>query len=113
MPVKGRHHFWGYGKMNNSAGCMRAPGEAESMFAIESVMDELAFKLNMGALQLRMITHADTDPGNGNPWSSKELKQCYIRGAECFGGSKRNHTPRSMRNGDPPPRKPLMLFMLT
>lgn len=79
---------------------MRAPGEAESMFAIESVMDELAFKLNMDPVKLRMINHADSDPRNGNPWSSKELKQCYIQGAERFGWDKRNNTPRSMRDGD-------------
>ena len=78
---------------------MRAPGEAPGMFALESAMDELAYKLDLDPIEIRLRNHADVDPSNGQPWSSKSLKQCYARGAELFGWSKRNPQPRSMRDG--------------
>ncbi|HSP17755.1 MAG TPA: xanthine dehydrogenase family protein molybdopterin-binding subunit [Thermoanaerobaculia bacterium] len=78
---------------------MRAPGENPGMFAIESAMDELAYALKMDPLQLRLVNHADADPVDGKPWSSKSLKQCYQQGAERFGWSRRKPEPRSMRNG--------------
>ena len=78
---------------------MRAPGENPGMFAIESAMDELAYALKIDPVQLRIINHADVNPTDGKPWSSKSLKQCYQQGADRFGWSKRNAVPRSMRDG--------------
>ncbi len=78
---------------------MRAPGENPGMFAIESAMDELAAELKIDPLELRLRNHADADPGNGKPWSSKSLKECYAQAAGRFGWSKRISEPRSMRNG--------------
>ncbi|HEX9160997.1 MAG TPA: xanthine dehydrogenase family protein molybdopterin-binding subunit, partial [Thermoanaerobaculia bacterium] len=78
---------------------MRAPGENPGMFAIESAMDELAYALKMDPVQLRLVNHADVDPIEGKPWSSKSLKECYSQAAERFGWSKRKAEPRSMRNG--------------
>jgi xanthine dehydrogenase YagR molybdenum-binding subunit len=78
---------------------MRAPGESPGMFALESALDELAYKLNMDPVALRLVNHADTDPESGKPWSSKSLKECYRAGAEKFGWSKRNPTPGSMKDG--------------
>jgi xanthine dehydrogenase YagR molybdenum-binding subunit len=78
---------------------MRAPGENPGMFAIESALDELAYALKIDPVQLRIINHADNDPSSGKPWSSKSLKECYAQAAERFGWSRRNATPRSMRDG--------------
>lgn len=78
---------------------MRAPGETSGMFALESAMDELAYRLGIDPVQLRVINHADADPEDGKPWSSKSLKECYRQGAERFGWSKRTAQPRSMRDG--------------
>ncbi len=77
----------------------RAPGESTGTFALESAMDELAYKLNMDPIALRVKNHADKDPESGNPWSSKSLKECYRVGAEKFGWSKRTPTPGSMKDG--------------
>ncbi|WP_051718416.1 xanthine dehydrogenase family protein molybdopterin-binding subunit [Hymenobacter sp. IS2118] len=77
----------------------RAPGEAPGSFALESLMDDLAYKLNIDPIQIRLLNHADKDPTNGNPWSSKSLKECYARGAELFGWSKRNPKAGATRNG--------------
>ncbi len=78
---------------------MRAPGESPGMFALESALDELAAELKMDPLQLRLINHADVDPIDGKPFSSKSLKECYQRAAERFGWAKRKLEPRSMRAG--------------
>src|SRR5206468_1053765 len=41
-----------------------------------------------------------SDPGNGKPFSSKSLRQCYQLGAERFGWGRRQAEPRSMRAPD-------------
>jgi xanthine dehydrogenase YagR molybdenum-binding subunit len=78
---------------------MRAPGETPGMYALESAMDELSYKLGIDPVQLRLINHADTDPEDGKPWSSKSLKECYRQGGERFGWSRRSAEPRSMLDG--------------
>lgn len=79
---------------------MRAPGGSTASHAIESTMDELAYKMNMDPMQFRLINYAETDVSENRPFSSKELKQCYMQGAERFGWSERNPEPRSMRRGN-------------
>ncbi|MGA9767960.1 MAG: xanthine dehydrogenase family protein molybdopterin-binding subunit [Blastocatellia bacterium] len=78
---------------------MRGPGECSGVFALDSAMDELAYKLKIDPLELRIRNHAAIDPSNGLPWSSKSLLECYRRGAERFGWSRRTMEPRSMRDG--------------
>jgi xanthine dehydrogenase YagR molybdenum-binding subunit len=78
----------------------RAPGEATGTFALEIAMDELACKLNMDPLQLRLKNYAEKDPTSNKPFSSKNLRQCYAQGAERFGWAKRNPQPRSMKEGN-------------
>lgn len=77
----------------------RAPGEATGPFALESAMDELAYELGIDPIELRVRNHADVDPSNGKAFSSKHLLECYRRGAEAFGWSRRTPQPRSMRDG--------------
>jgi xanthine dehydrogenase YagR molybdenum-binding subunit len=64
---------------------VRAPGEAPGSFALESAMDELATKLRMDPIELRMRNYATVFPGRNVPWSSKHLDECYRVGAERFG----------------------------
>jgi len=80
-------------------GWMRAPGEAEGSFALESAIDELAYALGIDPLELRVKNHAHVHPATGLPWSSNALNDCYRHGAERFGWSARTPQPRSMRNG--------------
>jgi len=76
---------------------MRGPGEATGAFALESAIDELAYKLNMDALDLRKKNYAETDPEKEKPYSSKFLMECYDKGAEKIGWYRRNRQPRSMK----------------
>lgn len=80
-------------------GWMRAPGEAEGSFALESAIDELSYALGIDPIELRVKNHAHVHPDSGLPWSSNALLDCYRQGAERFGWSARNPEPRSMRSG--------------
>ncbi len=79
---------------------MRAPGETPGMFALESALDELAHELKMDPIALRLANHADVSPESKKPWSSKHLKECYTKGAEKFGWSRRNPIPASTKTPD-------------
>jgi xanthine dehydrogenase YagR molybdenum-binding subunit len=78
---------------------MRAPGEAPGSFALECAMDDLAAKLGLDPLQIRLRNYAERDPATGHAWSSKSLRECYARGAELMGWSQRNPQPGLTREG--------------
>lgn len=80
-------------------GWMRAPGEAQGNFALESAIDELAHELGVDPLELRLRSDADVHPPSGLPWSSKALRECFEVGAERFGWSSRDPEVGSMRDG--------------
>ena len=77
----------------------RAPGESTGTFAIECAMDELAYRLGIDPLELRLRNYADVEPDTGRPWSSKKLRECYEQAAKRFGWARRDPQPRSMRDG--------------
>jgi xanthine dehydrogenase YagR molybdenum-binding subunit len=77
----------------------RAPGESTGTFALESALDELAYAAGIDPLELRRINHADRDPENGKPWSSKSLLECYRRGAQTIEWSRRPSQIRTLRDG--------------
>lgn len=79
---------------------MRAPGETTGSFALESAMDELAWRLKMDPVALRLKNYAEVEPQDGKPWSSKALRECYAAGAQRFGWARRVNTPRAMREGN-------------
>ncbi len=77
---------------------MRAPGEASGSAALESAIDELAAACGMDPLEFRLVNYAEMEPMTGKPFSSKQLRECYARGAERFGWSGRPLLPRQMRD---------------
>lgn len=77
----------------------RAPGEAPGTFALEVAMDEMAYRLGIDPVELRLRNYAEQDEDKNLPWSTKSLRECYRSGAERFGWAKRNPEPRSMRRG--------------
>ncbi len=78
---------------------MRGPGTTPGVYALDSAMDELAEKLNMDPLALRLRNYAEEDESRGVPFSSKHLREAYQTGADKFGWSRRNPKVGSMRNG--------------
>lgn len=82
-------------------GSMRAPGEAQGNFGLETALDELALELGIDPVELRLRNYAHTNPDQGDlPWSSKALDECLRRGAELIGWDDRDPAPGSMREGD-------------
>ncbi|HUZ93499.1 MAG TPA: xanthine dehydrogenase family protein molybdopterin-binding subunit [Edaphobacter sp.] len=79
---------------------MRAPGESTGSVGLEIALDELAEKLNIDPVQLRLINYAEKDPRNGKPWSSKHLREAYAQASERFGWSKRSAQPGQHREGN-------------
>ena len=79
---------------------MRCPGESETLFALESALDELAYALDMDPIELRLRNEPERDEAHDREWSSRSLVACYERGAELFDWSRRTPEPGSMRDGD-------------
>ncbi|MBB4256225.1 xanthine dehydrogenase family protein molybdopterin-binding subunit [Bradyrhizobium sp. CIR3A] len=78
---------------------MRAPGAATGVCALECAMDELAVALKLDPIELRLKCYSDRDQSEDLPFTSKQLRECYARGAEAFGWARRNPAPRAMRDG--------------
>jgi xanthine dehydrogenase YagR molybdenum-binding subunit len=79
---------------------MRGPGEGTGAFALESAMDEMAYKLKLDPLEFRIRNYTETDPEKNRPYSSKFVKEAYQLGAEKIGWFKRNPEPGSMKDGE-------------
>jgi xanthine dehydrogenase YagR molybdenum-binding subunit len=79
---------------------MRAPGEAPGMMALEIAMDELAGKLGMDPVELRIVNDTQFDPEKPDRrFSTRPFVECLRTGAEKFGWNKRLATPASRRDG--------------
>ncbi|MES3152866.1 aldehyde oxidoreductase molybdenum-binding subunit PaoC [Sphingomonas faeni] len=79
---------------------MRAPGEAVGLLALEAAMDDLAEKLQMDPVQLRIINDTQVDPEKpSRQFSQRDLVGCLKTGAERFGWNKRNAVPGQVRDG--------------
>ena len=81
------------------ASAMRAPGEAVGMLAIECAMDELAEKLALDPIELRVRNDATEDPTTYVPYSTRQMVPCLREGARLFGWEKRVATPGQVREG--------------
>ncbi|UPZ14997.1 xanthine dehydrogenase family protein molybdopterin-binding subunit [Flavobacterium humidisoli] len=79
---------------------MRGPGEATGSFALESAMDELAYKLNLDPIEFRKRNYAEKDLEQNKPWSSKFLLECYEAGMERIGWKNRKNEPGSVKEGN-------------
>ena len=79
---------------------MRAPGENPGMFALESAMDELAWKLNIDPVELRLRNETQIHQRKNLPFSAKHFAECLNIGAEKFGWNQRQMQTRSQRQGD-------------
>lgn len=75
----------------------RAPGYVEGNFALECALDELAQKLGIDPLELRLRNYAEKDQLLNLPYSSKGLKQAYEKGARLI---RWFDEPRVVRIGD-------------
>ncbi len=77
----------------------RAPGEAVGMLALEQAMDELAVKLKLDPIELRIRNEPAMDPEKQIPYSSRQLIACMQEGAKRFGWAQRNAEPAKKIEG--------------
>jgi xanthine dehydrogenase YagR molybdenum-binding subunit len=72
----------------------RAPGFAEGAFALESAMDELAHRLALDPVALRLRNYAERDQREDKPYTSvQSLRRCIERVAAEF------HSAKQRRRG--------------
>ena len=93
------------------ANAMRAPGEATGHMALEVAMDELAEKLAIDPVELRIRNDTQVVPDHppeasadkaqtgAKRFSQRQLVECLRRGAESFGWSRRDARPAQVRDG--------------
>ncbi|MEZ5263720.1 MAG: xanthine dehydrogenase family protein molybdopterin-binding subunit [Acidimicrobiales bacterium] len=80
----------------------RAPGFVESIFALESAMDELADRVGVDPIELRRRNHTDVDQEAGRPLSSPTaLPAAYDRIVEVAGWVPRPLVPPDHTEGAP------------
>ena len=74
---------------------MRAPGDASGLLALECAMDELAERLGMDPMALRLANDTQNDPVAGpmRPFADRRLAECLRRGAARFGWQRRKTRP--------------------
>ncbi|RWC08021.1 MAG: xanthine dehydrogenase family protein molybdopterin-binding subunit [Mesorhizobium sp.] len=78
---------------------MRSPGEAPGMLAFECAMDELAERLGLDPIELRVRNEPAQDPERGVPFSTRNLVDCMEEGARRFDWERRDPTPGRTREG--------------
>lgn len=78
---------------------VRGPGELPGLMVLESAMDELAEKLDMDPVELRLRNDTNMDPDKRLPLSGRRLADCLREGAEQFGWRDRPKRPASRRDG--------------
>jgi xanthine dehydrogenase YagR molybdenum-binding subunit len=78
---------------------MRAPGDAIGLMALECAMDELAERLDLDPLKLRLRNDTQTDPEHPLPFASRHLAECLREGAARFGWNRRVAKPASVTDG--------------
>ncbi|WP_438479685.1 aldehyde oxidoreductase molybdenum-binding subunit PaoC [Oleiharenicola lentus] len=79
---------------------MRAPGDAPGSMAMEIAMDELAEKLGIDPVELRIINDTQVDPENPQqPFSQRQFVECLRTGAERFGWNERSVKPAGKKEG--------------
>lgn len=78
---------------------MRAPGEASGLMVLEIAMDEMAEKLGIDPIEFRILNDTEVDPEKPErKFSQRRLTECFRRGADDFGWSKRA-APAQTRDG--------------
>ncbi len=79
---------------------MRAPGSAVGTFSLETALDELAEKLGMDPVELRIRNEPDNNPTTGKPFSQRALVDAYREGARRFGWRPRSGQRLGRREGE-------------
>lgn len=79
---------------------MRAPGDAPGSMALEIAVDELAEKLGLDPIELRIRNDTQVDPERPErPFSQRHFVECLRKGRDRFGWDRRSAIPGKRRDG--------------
>ncbi len=78
---------------------MRAPGEAVGTFGLECAIDELAERIGMDPIELRIRNEPERDPTTGVAFSQRDIVAAWRAGAARFGWDRRSR-PGTRREGE-------------
>lgn len=92
---------WNVRANTDEARAFRAPGYVEGNLPLECAMDDLAAKLGLDPLDLRLKNYAETHPQGGTPYTTKGLRAAYEQGADRFGWRQRREAPPTAGPGSP------------
>ncbi len=92
-----RVHFGRARRNVGSPTAMRGPGAVPGLYATESALNELADRLEMDPVQLRIKNEPRIDESLGLPFSSRHMLECLQLGSEKFGWSRRTPGVGSMK----------------
>lgn len=88
---------FGRAKRNiGAASDFRGPGAVPGLYATESALNELAHRIGVDPVQMRIVNEPTIDEGSGLPFSSRHMVECLRLGAEKFGWAKRTPAVGSM-----------------
>lgn len=89
---------WGRARRNIGATAdMRGPGAVPGLYATESAMNEMAYRLKIDPVQFRLLNEPKLDESNNLQFSSRHYVECLNLGMEKFGWSKRTPAVGSMK----------------
>jgi len=92
-------NFEGYGVYTNiaCAGAMRGYGAPQAFFALESIMDAVAERLDIDPVELRLknFRGVGDEAMSGKPLKTCGLPECLTKGAELIEWSQRNKSKQS------------------
>ncbi|HEX5229683.1 MAG TPA: xanthine dehydrogenase family protein molybdopterin-binding subunit, partial [Bryobacteraceae bacterium] len=86
---------------------LRGPAYPQGIFGIESLMDHIAYTLNMDPIDFR-VKNMTRKYHDQVPYTSFGLEDCVLRGAEAFEWKKRWHAPGA---GDGPVKRGVGMAM--
>lgn len=72
---------------------MRAPGHVNGAFALEQAIDELADRLRIDPVDIRMRNLPVRDPDSGRPFASDAMRQAIAAATRAIGRRRRPRTP--------------------
>ncbi|HVX65697.1 MAG TPA: xanthine dehydrogenase family protein molybdopterin-binding subunit [Bryobacteraceae bacterium] len=72
----------------------RAPGCPPSAFALEQTIDELAAKIGMDPVELRLKNITTFSESYQRPYTTTGLRECLIEGSQAFGWKEAREKPR-------------------
>lgn len=79
---------------------MRAPGSAVGAFPLETALDELAEKLGIDPVELRIRNEPDVDPTTSKAYSQRALVEAYREGTRRFGWQPRSGERLGRQDGE-------------